>query len=111
MQNDEKLIWCFSCIPFFRFVFTGVEYQCSKIDYFPKDEYSPDPNDSTMAIPCKYSIINFVSLKQECQIQFVAGIFWLCLGVQCNQLFIKLHFPVKSLNNLLFSVLVVCCNN
>lgn len=26
---------------------------CFNIDYFPKEEYSPDPNDSTMAIPCK----------------------------------------------------------
>lgn len=26
---------------------------CSTIDYFPLEEYSPDPNDSTMAIPCK----------------------------------------------------------
>lgn len=38
-------------------LFSGVDYQCSKIDYFPKDEYSPDPNDSTMAIPCKNSIL------------------------------------------------------
>lgn len=28
-------------------------YDCNKIDYFSKEEYSPDPNDSTMAIPCK----------------------------------------------------------
>ncbi|XP_068230006.1 uncharacterized protein stg1 [Palaemon carinicauda] len=27
------------------------EFQCHKIDYFPTEEYSPDPNDSTMAIP------------------------------------------------------------
>lgn len=27
------------------------EMHCSNIDYFPKEEYSPDPNDSTMAIP------------------------------------------------------------
>ncbi|XP_054282129.1 voltage-dependent calcium channel gamma-4 subunit-like [Macrosteles quadrilineatus] len=27
------------------------ELDCSNIDYFPKEEYSPDPNDSTMAIP------------------------------------------------------------
>ncbi|KAF8793217.1 hypothetical protein HNY73_004727 [Argiope bruennichi] len=25
--------------------------RCENIDYFPKEEYSPDPNDSTMAIP------------------------------------------------------------
>jgi hypothetical protein len=28
--------------------------QCFNIDYFPREEYSPDPNDSTMAIPCEY---------------------------------------------------------
>uniref|UniRef100_T1IAZ6 Voltage-dependent calcium channel gamma-5 subunit n=1 Tax=Rhodnius prolixus TaxID=13249 RepID=T1IAZ6_RHOPR len=27
------------------------ELQCTNIEYFPKEEYSPDPNDSTMAIP------------------------------------------------------------
>ncbi|KAJ6638171.1 hypothetical protein Bhyg_10904 [Pseudolycoriella hygida] len=32
----------------------GLDYHCSTIDYFPNEEYSPDPNDSTMAIPCKY---------------------------------------------------------
>ncbi|XP_044733458.1 uncharacterized protein LOC123296062 [Chrysoperla carnea] len=26
-------------------------YSCSNIEYFSKEEYSPDPNDSTMAIP------------------------------------------------------------
>ena len=30
------------------------EYECSSIDYFPNEEYSPDPSDSTMAIPCEY---------------------------------------------------------
>ncbi|ETN58783.1 hypothetical protein AND_009622 [Anopheles darlingi] len=29
------------------------EFQCSSIDYFPSEGYSPDPNDSTNAIPCK----------------------------------------------------------
>ncbi|XP_076621166.1 stargazin related protein STG-1 isoform X3 [Colletes latitarsis] len=28
-----------------------MEYECSGIDYFPNEEYSPDPSDSTMAIP------------------------------------------------------------
>ncbi|XP_046411125.1 stargazin related protein STG-1 isoform X1 [Neodiprion pinetum] len=28
-----------------------VQYECFNIDYFPSEEYSPDPNDSTMAIP------------------------------------------------------------
>ncbi|GLG94137.1 uncharacterized protein GBIM_01395, partial [Gryllus bimaculatus] len=27
------------------------DLQCFNIDYFPREEYSPDPNDSTMAIP------------------------------------------------------------
>uniref|UniRef100_A0A182VRW4 mitogen-activated protein kinase kinase n=1 Tax=Anopheles minimus TaxID=112268 RepID=A0A182VRW4_9DIPT len=29
----------------------GDEFQCSSIDYFPSEGYSPDPNDSTNAIP------------------------------------------------------------
>lgn len=29
------------------------DYECSSIDYFSNEEYSPDPTDSTMAIPCK----------------------------------------------------------
>ncbi|XP_008556042.1 voltage-dependent calcium channel gamma-4 subunit [Microplitis demolitor] len=28
-----------------------IQYECSSIDYFPNEEYSPDPSDSTMAIP------------------------------------------------------------
>ena len=42
---------------FFFIVFVSAGEQdlfCSNIDYFPNEEYSPDPNDSTMAIPCKY---------------------------------------------------------
>ncbi len=31
---------------------------CFVIDYFSNEEYSPDPNDSTMAIPCKALLIN-----------------------------------------------------
>jgi hypothetical protein len=33
-----------------------MDLHCFNIDYFPREEYSPDPNDSTMAIPCKYQI-------------------------------------------------------
>lgn len=29
------------------------EEHCFNIDYFPQEEYSPDPNDSTLSIPCK----------------------------------------------------------
>ncbi|XP_024081278.1 uncharacterized protein LOC106673530 [Cimex lectularius] len=36
----------------FLFGFAGEkELHCTNIEYFPKEEYSPDPNDSTMAIP------------------------------------------------------------
>ncbi|XP_013792024.1 voltage-dependent calcium channel gamma-5 subunit-like [Limulus polyphemus] len=28
-----------------------LDMRCTYIDYFPKEEYSPDPNDSTMSIP------------------------------------------------------------
>ena len=28
---------------------------CKHIEYFSGEEYSPDPNDSTGAIPCEYS--------------------------------------------------------
>ncbi|KAK0169604.1 hypothetical protein PV328_011833 [Microctonus aethiopoides] len=38
---------------FTKFLLTGsrMQYECSSIDYFPNEEYSPDPSDSTMAIP------------------------------------------------------------
>ncbi|KAG8255354.1 regulation of AMPA receptor activity protein [Homalodisca vitripennis] len=32
------------------------EMHCTNIEYFSKEEYSPDPNDSTMAIPYPYSL-------------------------------------------------------
>lgn len=40
------------------FVITAGETErfCFNIDYFPTEEYSPDPNDSTLSIPCKYFI-------------------------------------------------------
>lgn len=41
-------------ITFFCFLGSRMEYECSSIDYFPNEEYSPDPSDSTMAIPCEY---------------------------------------------------------
>lgn len=34
-------------------------YECNRIDYFTKEEYSPDPNDSTLAIPCKLCFFVF----------------------------------------------------
>jgi hypothetical protein len=37
----------------FLFAAGEMDLHCFNIDYFPKEEYSPDPNDSTMAIPCK----------------------------------------------------------
>ncbi|XP_043281727.1 voltage-dependent calcium channel gamma-8 subunit [Venturia canescens] len=41
-----------------------MQYECSSIDYFPNEEYSPDPSDSTMAIPyavTKSAIFFFVA--------------------------------------------------
>ncbi|KAJ8916141.1 hypothetical protein NQ315_004508 [Exocentrus adspersus] len=40
-------------------------YQCSNIDYFSKEVYSPDPNDSTLAIPCLvmlFGLIMYISI-------------------------------------------------
>ncbi|XP_044253108.1 voltage-dependent calcium channel gamma-5 subunit [Tribolium madens] len=49
-------------------------YACNKIDYFSKEEYSPDPNDSTMAIP--YTVTRSV-------IFFLAASLLLCSGYCC----------------------------
>lgn len=38
---------------FFSFSAPESLMHCFFIDYFSKDDYSPDPNDSTLAIPCK----------------------------------------------------------
>ncbi|XP_042863661.1 uncharacterized protein LOC122247993 [Penaeus japonicus] len=34
------------------------DFRCTKIDYFPSEEYNPDPNDSTQAIP--YTVLRSV---------------------------------------------------
>ena len=31
----------------------GTVTNCFSIDYFAKERYTPEPHDSTMAIPCK----------------------------------------------------------
>jgi hypothetical protein len=36
------------------FFAVGTQQHCSTIDYFPTEEYEPDPNDSTNSIPCEY---------------------------------------------------------
>ncbi|XP_055305353.1 uncharacterized protein LOC129570024 isoform X2 [Sitodiplosis mosellana] len=61
----------------------GVEYQCSKIDYFPKDEYSPDPNDSTMAIPFVSYLILMVAMcsQRHSVLFFFSGIFFIIAGL------------------------------
>lgn len=47
----------FSFGSFSMFKIAGeTERYCFNIDYFPKEEYSPDPNDSTLSIPCKLRI-------------------------------------------------------
>lgn len=58
MAHDEILNTYFQLF-YFSFgttfhVISGVDYHCSKIDYFPKEDYIPDASDSTMAIPCKF---------------------------------------------------------
>lgn len=50
-------------ILFFACLDKASPYQCMKIDYFPKEEYTPDPNDSTMAIPSKFNNNNINSLN------------------------------------------------
>ncbi|KAF2897051.1 hypothetical protein ILUMI_09130 [Ignelater luminosus] len=35
-------------------------YECNKIDYFSKEKYSPDPNDSTLAIPCLVMLLGLI---------------------------------------------------
>ncbi|KAK0162250.1 hypothetical protein PV327_008602 [Microctonus hyperodae] len=37
-----------------------MQYECSSIDYFPNEEYSPDPSDSTMAIPCLLMLVGMI---------------------------------------------------
>ncbi|KAK9738116.1 PMP-22/EMP/MP20/Claudin tight junction [Popillia japonica] len=49
-------------------------YECNRIDYFSKEEYSPDPNDSTLAIP--YAVTRSV-------IFFATATFLLCGGYCC----------------------------
>lgn len=39
---------------FFSFSAPESLMHCFFIDYFSKDDYSPDPNDSTLAVPCKF---------------------------------------------------------
>jgi len=43
----------------FPFVAMELELHCFGIEYFAKDRYTPDPNDSTMAIPCKTRALLF----------------------------------------------------
>ncbi|KAK7870812.1 hypothetical protein R5R35_005472 [Gryllus longicercus] len=50
------------------------DLQCSNIDYFPREEYSPDPNDSTMAIP--YAVT-------KSAVFFILATLFLCLGEFC----------------------------
>uniref|UniRef100_A0A182NST6 mitogen-activated protein kinase kinase n=1 Tax=Anopheles dirus TaxID=7168 RepID=A0A182NST6_9DIPT len=38
----------------------GTDFQCASIDYFPSEGYSPDPNDSTNAIPWLLMLIGLI---------------------------------------------------
>lgn len=50
----EIQFWPLFISGFLLFTAGEKELQCTNIEYFPKEEYSPDPNDSTMAIPCEF---------------------------------------------------------
>ena len=46
----------FSIIFFdFSILVGGTNFSCSRIDYFPTEEYQPDDQDSSKAIPCEYN--------------------------------------------------------
>ncbi|KAK4874645.1 hypothetical protein RN001_014005, partial [Aquatica leii] len=49
-------------------------YECNNIDYFSKEKYSPDPNDSTLAIP--YAVTKSI-------FYFLLASFLLCLSYCC----------------------------
>ncbi|XP_058797729.1 uncharacterized protein LOC131667962 [Phymastichus coffea] len=58
---------------------SSAEYECSTIDYFPKEEYSPDPSDSTMAMPYAVtkSAVFFISataLLVAAEVSYFAGL-------------------------------------
>ncbi|TDG39079.1 hypothetical protein AWZ03_014499, partial [Drosophila navojoa] len=36
-------------------------FNCIKIDYFPDEDYQPDPHDSTSAIPCLIMLIGLIA--------------------------------------------------
>ncbi|KOX71545.1 Voltage-dependent calcium channel gamma-7 subunit [Melipona quadrifasciata] len=66
--NNTSFSESFNEPPFGRIAFhqfcardqgSRMEYECSSIDYFPNEEYSPDPSDSTMAIPFTKSAMFF----------------------------------------------------
>ncbi|XP_054718886.1 voltage-dependent calcium channel gamma-7 subunit-like [Uloborus diversus] len=57
--------------------------KCENVDYFPKEEYSPDPNDSTMAIPYavkRASIFVFLSC-----LTLLLGYLLCVLGTLCRK--------------------------
>lgn len=115
-----KLIIINSCVFFFiLFFFSGNDYQCSKIDYFPKDEYSPDPNDSTMAIPCK-NFIKFVFFIVVVRVHLLHSYEnFSCLKNNSLPIFTGRALTensislavVKSFNNLFFELFCSFCNN
>lgn len=48
---------------YFLFPAPDMLMKCMDIDYFTEEEYVPDQNDSTMAIPCKYSLVSVPKFK------------------------------------------------
>ncbi|XP_018324336.1 voltage-dependent calcium channel gamma-5 subunit isoform X2 [Agrilus planipennis] len=57
-------------------------YNCSAIDYFSKEEYNPDPSDSTMAIP--YAVTKSVFFFALATLLVAAG-YICCLLGQCSK--------------------------
>ncbi|CAH0564273.1 unnamed protein product [Brassicogethes aeneus] len=58
----------------------GTIYECAKVDFFSKEEYTPDPNDSTLAIP--YTVTKTVVFFLIASILLALG-FCCCIFGQC----------------------------
>ena len=71
-----------------------LEWHCFSIDYFAKDRYTPDPHDSTMAIPCKSLSL---SLPACLPIYYISIISLFCLHPPLiflfNEVIIKVSRP------------------
>lgn len=88
LKTNFLFVYFFGWGMVFR-VISGVDYHCSKIDYFPKEDYIPDASDSTMAIPCKYSISEIVKFfKFHFEVTKLQDTFRFCLCSSQNKGFL-----------------------